>query len=117
AQLPTARQYAREFLDELYQLDQLRNGLETPFARVEELRRKLLAKYPGSKERGQIYYWLAHVHAQSGIVHPDTVVAYVKKALEHPLEDRQIPELYVYWGDALQVALARQPLAARRKHA
>src|SRR5262249_36349754 len=67
------------------------------------------------KERGQIYYMLAHVHAQSGLVHPERVIEYAQKALAQPLEPLQVPRMYVYWGDAVQVSRGNEPLTERRK--
>ena len=79
------------------------------------LDRHVRAKYPGARERGQIYYMLAHVHAQSGLVHPERVIDYAKQALAQPLEPLQVPQLYVYWGDATQIARRKEPLTERRK--
>jgi RNA polymerase sigma factor (sigma-70 family) len=97
-------------------LDALRNGEVRP-AKIDEQGRALLTKYPGPKERGQVYYHLAHIHAQTGLRRPARVVEYAKKALEHPLGPSQRARLYVYWGDAVQVARANDPLAERRKWA
>ena len=115
--LPAARDYPKELRAALYRLDGMRQGFDTSFDEVDEAGRKLLAKYPGAKERGQIYYMLAHVHAQSGLVHPERVIDYAKQALAQPLEPLQVPQLYVYWGDATQIARRNQPLAERRKWA
>ncbi len=113
---PGPRDYPKELRTELYRLDRLRKGRDTPFDQLEDLGGKLLEKFPGPKERGQVYYWMAHVYAQSGLVRPEKVVEHAKKALELPLEPLQAPRLYVYWGDALRVAGAKEPLATRRKH-
>jgi hypothetical protein len=104
---------------ELHRMDSMRKGRETPFADVEALGRELLKKYTMPAERGQIYYQLVHVHAQSGLVHPERVIEYARKALEQPLEPLQAPRLYVYWGDAEQIARAKskEPREARRKWA
>jgi hypothetical protein len=112
---PAPVEYPKELRDELSRLDAMRKGTGTDFARVDEVGRTLLQKYPGPKERGQIYYWLAHVHAQSGLVHPERVMEYTRKALEQPLEPLQVPRLYVYWGDAIQVSRVKDPAAERRK--
>src|SRR5262249_30305591 len=107
---------SKELQAELVKLDAMRNGKKTPFADLEERGSALLEKYPGAIERGQIYYTLSHVHAQSGLVHPERVVEYSKKALEQPLEALQVPRMYVYWGDAIRLAKAREgPPAERRK--
>ncbi len=112
---PAEPEYPKELRAELRRLDGLRQGRQTPLAEVDELGRKLLETYTGAKERGQIYYQLAHVHAQSGLAHPERVIAYARKALEHPLEPLQVPRMYVYWGDAVHVTRAKEPLVARRK--
>lgn len=102
---------------ELYRMDSLREGTKTPFAEVEKLGAGLLRQYPGPAERGQVYYTLAHVHAQSGLVHPERVIEYARKALACPLDPLQAPRLYVYWGDAELIRRARngEPREARRK--
>jgi hypothetical protein len=112
---PAPVEYPKDLRAELSRLDGLRKGTGTDFAKVDEVGRTLLKKYPGPKEQGQIYYWLAHVHAQSGLVHPERVMEYARKALEQPLEPLQVPRLYVYWGDAIQVGRAKDPPAERRK--
>ena len=112
---PASVEYPKELRGELSRLDGMRKGTGTDFVKVDEVGRTLLKKYPGPKEQGQIYYWLAHVHAQSGLVHPERVMEYARKALEQPLEPLQVPRLYVYWGDAIQVSRAKDPPAERRK--
>jgi hypothetical protein len=114
---PAPTEYPKELRFALALLDGLRKGTKTDFDNVDEVGRTLLKKYPGPKERGQIYYWLAHVHGQSGMIHPERVMEYARKALEQPLEPLQVPRLYVYWGDAIQVKVSRAkvPPAERRK--
>src|SRR5262245_6698366 len=107
--LPAASGTAKKFNVDLYVLDSMRKGTATAFAEVDALGRELLDKNPGAKERGQIYYMLAHVHAQSGLVHPERVIEYAQKALAQPLEPLQVPRMYVYWGDAVQVSRGNQP--------
>jgi hypothetical protein len=115
--LPVASGTAKKFNVDLYVLDSRRKGTATAFAEVDALGRELLDKNPGAKERGQINYMLAHVHAQSGLVHPQRVIEYAQKALAQPLEPLQVPRMYVYWGDAVQVSHGNQPLTERRKWA
>jgi hypothetical protein len=112
---PAPVEYPKDLRAELSRLDAMRRGTGTDFAKVDEIGRTLLQKYAGPKERGQIYYWLAHLHAQSGLVHPERVMEYARNALEQPLEALQVPRLYVYWGDAIQVSRAKDPPAERRK--
>ena len=108
----------KELRAELAKMDGMRKGAKTALDEVDGLGKKLLETYPDPKEQGQIYYMLAHVHAQSGLVRPEKVVEYARKALDHSLEARQVPRLYVYWGDAVQIAKAREakvPFPQRRK--
>jgi hypothetical protein len=115
---PKGIEVPKELRAELLKLDGLRKGPKTPFAELDERGKTLLEKYPGANERGQIYYMLAHVHAQSGMVHPERIVEYSKKALDGPLEALQVPRMYVYWGDAVRISKAREakgPPAERRK--
>ncbi len=84
---------------------------------MEELGADLVKKYPAAKDRGQIYYRLCHVYAQSGQARPGQTIAYAKKALECPLEPLQKLMAYTYWGDAEQLADRKKPFAERRKAA
>lgn len=111
-----------EFTDELqrdlfHKLDAVRDGPRTEVGRVDELGREMLKKYSAPNERGQVYFFLAQVHAQCGLQDPQRVIEYATKALEHPLEVEQIPRLYVYWGDALQLANVTASLSTRRRTA
>jgi hypothetical protein len=104
---------------ELSQFDDLRNGPKTPLDEVDRLGEQLLSKYADPKDRGQIYYKLAHIHAQSGVRRPKQIIAYAKKALECPLEPSQRAQLYIYWGDALYVAKDKEktPFPVKRREA
>jgi hypothetical protein len=108
---------AQDLDRELQKLNGLRKGRETPLAAVDQLGAELLRKYPDPKSQGQIYYQLAHVYAQSGLVQPERTIDYAKKALEFPLEPAQRLRLHVYWGDARQVANPREPFVAKRREA
>lgn len=108
---------AEDLQRELRQLDSLRKGRETPLAVVDQRGEELLRKYPDPKGQGQIYYQLAHIHAQSGLTRPERVVEYAKKALGYPLEPSQRMRLFVYWGDALRVGNPKEPFPANRRSA
>lgn len=112
---PVAVEYSQLIKDGLRRIDNMRKGKATAFQELDALGQKLLAQCSNSSERGQVYYYLAHVHAQSGLVHPDAVISNAKQALRCPLEPLQVPRLYVYWGDAEQVARAREAPDSRRK--
>jgi len=79
----------------------------------------LLERYTKSEEKGKIYYQLAEVYAQSGQLIPNKTSEFSKKALEYPLDPVKQLQLYVYWGDAIQVAHRgvhnQELVAARRK--
>jgi hypothetical protein len=102
---------------ELGRLDRLRNGLKTPLDEVDRRGEELLKKYSNPRDRGRIYYQLAHVHAQSGVRRPEQVIAYAEAALQCPLGLSQQLRLYTYWGDALGVSKEKKPFAARRTEA
>jgi len=98
-------------------IDDMRKGKATAFKELDALGENVLKLCSDQHERGQVYYQLAHVHAQSGLVHPESVVKYAKRALECPLEPGQVPRLYVYWGDAQQVSRAHESATSRRRAA
>jgi hypothetical protein len=90
-------------LNDLQKLDQMRKGKNTPFDEVERQGKKLLAEHTSPEEQGHIFYHLAELHGQSGMVHPELVVEYAQRALQFPLEPKQRLRLYTYWGDALMI--------------
>ena len=98
-------------------LDRLRRGSKTPFDEVERSAGELLKKYPDPKDRGQIYYELAHVYAQSGLVRPQSAIDYAKKAMQCPLTPQQRIRTYGYWGSALLMLKPTDPLPKRRRAA
>lgn len=109
-----------ETLDEqLWKTEELRKGRDTPFEEVEKICQSLLQEYTTPEEHGRIYYQLAHVYAQSGLVKPDKTIQYAEKALGYPLESVKRLRLYLYWGDAIQVTHAgvrgKQLVAARKE--
>jgi hypothetical protein len=106
---------AQDLQAELFALEQLRKGKDTPLDEVDRRGAGLLQKYTDPKDRGRIYYQLAHIHAQSALRRPDQVVQYAEKALECPLEPSQRLRLYVYRGDALQ--MGKEPFPKKRKRA
>ena len=118
-QIPPAEIELSEGLqnDLYHKLDAVRAGPRAEVGRVDELGQTMLTKYSDPKERGQIYFQLAHVHAQCGLQDPQRVIEYATKALEHPLDDRQIPRLYLYRGDAVQLAKLTASFGERRRAA
>jgi hypothetical protein len=99
---------------ELRALDAMRAGTSTNFEKVDETGEKLLDRYHEPDERGQIYYALLQVHGQSGLVTPEHIIEYAKKALDYRLGSRQELMVYIYWGDALSVRKTETPWPAQR---
>ena len=110
---------AKSLDEELYEVDKLRAGFNTPFDEVEERCNELLQKYTKPEEQGKIYYELTKVEGQSGFQRPAKAIDYVKKALELPQDPWKKVRLYIYWGDTIQVAHRgvhnQELVAARRK--
>ena len=98
-------------------LDRLRRGSKTPFDEVERSAGELLKKHPDPKDQGQIYYELAHIYAQSGLVRPQSAIDYAKKAMQCPLTPQQRIRTYGYWGSALLMLKPTDPLPKRRRAA
>ena len=103
--------------DDLRWIDKLRNGRRTPLDEVDRRGEELLNKYSAPNEQGRIYYQLAHMHAQSGVLRPEQVIAYATKALQCPLELSQRMRLHTYWGDALLIPKEKKPFATKRREA
>lgn len=110
---------AKDFEVELKQLSAMRKGRKTDLAKVDQFGAKLLQTYPEPKEQGQIYYNLAHIHAQSGVAKPDRLIEYAQRALEFPLDPSRRARLFVYSGDAIQVRgqQGQLPFTGTRKSA
>jgi hypothetical protein len=49
----------------------------------------LLQRYREPQQQGEIYYHLAHQHAQGGLVFAQKVIDYANKTLKHPLTPDQ----------------------------
>jgi len=90
--------------EELFEIDKLRAGFDTPFDEVEKRCNKLLQTYTEPEEQGRIYYELTKVEGQSGFQRPAKAIEYAKKALELPQDPWRTTRLYEYWGSAIQVA-------------
>lgn len=106
--------------EELGAVDQLRAGRATPFEEVERRCSELLQRYTSPEEQALIYFQLAQVEGQSGVQSPEKLVTYVKKALQLPLDPVKQLRLYIYWGDAIQIAhsgVSGGELAAARREA
>ena len=93
---------------QLYAVNQLRAGKHTPFDQVESETERLLALYGDTPEvRAAIYYTAAGVYAQTGMLFPQKTIDYCKKSIESIPTDRMADvQMYVYWGDAIQIANA-----------
>lgn len=77
----------------------------------------LLRRYQQPGQQGEIYYYLAHQHAQGGLLFPDKVIDYACKALECSVTPDQKMRLYVYRGDASQILDRKKPFMERRRDA
>src|SRR5438094_288154 len=88
----------------LSQLDQLRRGPKTDFTQLERRAEKLLEQYKDPASQGRIYYQVAHVYAQTGLIHPQKVIDFAQKALKCPLDEQLRARLRVYCGDAQRIA-------------
>jgi len=104
---------------ELNEVNKLRNSEKTPFEQAENMCNELLEKYTEPEEQARIYYQLAVVYSQSGQKKPDKIIEFSKKALELPLDPIERLKLYVWWGDAIQIAHRgarnQERVVARRK--
>ena len=106
--------------EELYEVDKLRAGFNTPFDEVESRCNQLLKKYTKPEEQAKIYFELVQVEGQSGFQRPDKILGYITKALECPQEPLKKERLYIYWGDTIQVAnrgVRNQELVTARRKA
>jgi hypothetical protein len=83
---------------------------------LDKLGAELLSRYQQPQEQGEIYYYLAHQHAQGGIhVYSQKVIDYAYKALSYPVTPDQKMRLYIYRGDAFQVLDRKKTFAERRR--
>ncbi|MDH4241840.1 MAG: hypothetical protein OEW48_19950, partial [Phycisphaerae bacterium] len=87
--------------EELYEVDKLRAGFDTPFDEVEKRCNELLKEYTKPEEQAKIYFELAQVDGQSGFQRPAKAIEYARKALELPQDPWKKVRLYIYWGDAI----------------
>lgn len=109
---------ADELGPELRKLNGMMQGDQTPLDEVDRVGNELLKKYTEPEEQGKIYYQLALLHAMSGMTRPEKMIEYVRRAHDFPLEPPQRLQLYVYWGDAIQIQNAGvlgDALADKRK--
>jgi len=110
---------AKTLVQELNEVDKLRVGFNTPFDEVEKRCNELLERYTKPEEQGMIYYQLTKVEGQSGFQRPGKIIEYIKKALDLPIDPLKKVRLYIYWGDAIQVAHRgvhnQELVTARRK--
>lgn len=99
-------------------IDRLIAGRDTPFEEAEKRCKGLLAKYTSPDDQGRIYYQLASIYTQSGMVKPEKAIEWCKKALEYPLDPLKQVGLYIWWCAAIEVVHAGargDPLVAARR--
>lgn len=114
-----AKTLVGELEKELDELKKLHLGEKTPFEQAEKKCNELLEKYTEPEEQAMIYYHLAVVYSQSGQIKPDKTIEFSKKALEFPLDPIERLRIYIWWGDAIQIAnggvRGQDLVVARRK--
>jgi hypothetical protein len=98
-------------LDSLCNIDQM-DAIEDPQKRVEFLNesykviekhtKELLQTYKEPADRERIYYAMANIYVQTGLIQPERCIYYVEKALGSQPNTVDKAQLHLYWGDALQ---------------
>jgi hypothetical protein len=92
---------------ELYELWQQRRDL----AAAEDFGKSLLETYTESEQQSLIYYQLALVYAQSGQISPSKTIEYARNAWWNLNDPVRKAQLFVFWGDALQLSKDRREAA------
>jgi hypothetical protein len=106
---PSATQpHAKTLGEQLWDMECLQKGKDTPFDQVEAMAESLLKEHPAPPDQARIYYQLAIMYAQSGPV-CDATIRTAKVALDLPLEPPKRLQLYVYWGYVIQIQNSRIP--------
>lgn len=115
--LPLWMAAEKTFQSEMKPLKWPKKRDKTTLITLDKLGEELLSRYHQSQQQGEIYYYLAHQHAQGGMVFPQKVIDYAYKAVSHPLTPDQKMHLYVYRGDAFMVLNRQKRLEERRREA
>lgn len=102
---------------ELYRLITLREGRKTSFEAVEREARTILAKPLTESDQALVYFHLAELYAQSGMIHPDRVLEYSRRALALPLDPIRRTTLSIYRGDARLAIPTDETFDERRRAA
>ncbi|MFC1780794.1 hypothetical protein ACFLZ8_00840 [Planctomycetota bacterium] len=111
---------AKTLDEELYEVDQLRAGRDTPFDEVDRRCNELLQEYTEPNDQGKIYFIRVQVEGQSGFRRPEKILEFIEKALELPQEPLKKVRLYIYRGDAIQTdnrGVHNQELIVARREA
>jgi hypothetical protein len=95
----------------------LQQARRTPFEDVERQAREILAEPLAPADQGLVYFHLAQIYAQSGMIHPERVLEYSRRALALPLEPIQRTTLAIYRGDACLARQTSQTFSQRRRAA
>jgi hypothetical protein len=112
--------YSQTLEQKIFEIDQLRAGENTPFNEIDKRCNELLKEYLDPNDHGKIYFELVQVEGQSGFRRPEKILEFINKALSCPQEPLKKTRLYIYWGDAIQVAnrgVHNQELIAARREA
>lgn len=112
-----ATDWKRAWNQKRYRLMALQQGRTTPFVDVEGMARELFAEPLSEAEQALVYFHLAEIYAQSGMIHPDRVLEYSRRALARPLTPIQRTTLSIYRGDACLARRTNETFAERRRAA
>lgn len=94
---------ADEISTEMANIRRLSKGQSTDFAEAERRCARLLESHESDDDRGRIFYQMAIFYGSTGQARPDKTAEYAQAALELPLDPVDRLQLYVYWGDSVQV--------------
>jgi hypothetical protein len=105
-----------ELAEDLRALDAMRIGIDTDLAAVDRQGVALLKQYEQPAEQAQVYYQLAHVHAQSGMKQPKQIIEYAQAALDSKLvTPEQRGTLYSYVSSSRECDTTVKEFAERRR--
>ncbi len=86
----------------VHEIDQLRDGEDTPFKEVEQRAQALLDQFKKPEEQALIYYTVTLIYSQTGQTHPRRTAHFAEKTAALPLDPVKKLKTYIWWGDALQ---------------
>lgn len=99
----------------LHRLIELRQPRKTPFKDVERLAREIFSRPLTAPDQALVYFHLAELYAQSGMIYPERVLAYSRRALDRPLDPIRRTTLSIYRGDACLASRSNMTFDERRQ--